>query len=27
MWTAEEEKQFYEVRDCLTQAPILEHPD
>jgi hypothetical protein len=27
MWTAEEEAQFLTIRDCLTQAPILAHPD
>jgi hypothetical protein len=27
LWTKEEERQFYEIRDCLTQAPILAHPD
>jgi hypothetical protein len=27
MWTAEEETQFYTICDCLTQAPILSHPD
>jgi hypothetical protein len=27
MWTAEEEAQFFTIRDCLTQASILAHPD
>jgi hypothetical protein len=27
LWTAEEEAQFFTIRDCLTQAPILAHPD
>jgi hypothetical protein len=27
MWTAEEEAQFFTIRDCLTQVPILPHPD
>jgi exonuclease III len=27
MWTAEEEAQFLTIRNCLTQAPILAHPD